>query len=228
MDNVGELDGRMTPGMALMPSLVNEVPQLGMGEEPSWPDAESLAPAAQAATPNADASRGRNGRPGRRGADWPEEPEVVLAAEADQETDVAASLPARRLPASQTRSAHAIPGTGHAAPRPVLTPSCAARSFHPTPSRGAARTACCASEPPDILASRTPARERFGYDEALPYRSSGAGSNAMLAAVWDASTRALEANAQRAALRPCDSCGLTVSSTARFCRRCGAPQTLSA
>jgi hypothetical protein len=72
-----------------------------------------------------------------------------------------------------------------------------------------------------------------GQREALPYRSSGAGSaagSAALAAVWDASTRALEAGAgpQRASLRPCGACGLVVSSTARFCRRCGAPQSLSA
>ena len=100
--------------------------------------------------------------------------------------------------------------------------------------------ACLRRHRPRQLAARRSQLDILGIDdpgegtvsvggrEALPYRSSGAGSNAMLAAVWDASTRALEANAQRAALRPCDSCGLTVSSTARFCRRCGAPQTLSA
>jgi hypothetical protein len=71
----------------------------------------------------------------------------------------------------------------------------------------------------------------IGQREALPYRSSGAGSaanSAALAAVWDASTRYLESGAQRASVRPCGACGLTVSATARFCRRCGAPQTLSA
>jgi hypothetical protein len=71
----------------------------------------------------------------------------------------------------------------------------------------------------------------IGQRDALPYRSSGAGSaanSAALAAIWDASSRYLEAGAQRASLSACGACGLTVSSTARFCRRCGAPQTLSA
>jgi hypothetical protein len=98
---------------------------------------------------------------------------------------------------------------------------------------------------PESLAARRSQLDSLGLDDPgegavpvgrrdqLPYRSSGAGAaavggSAALSAVWDASTRALEAGAQRALLRPCGSCGLTVSSTARFCRRCGAPQTLSA
>jgi hypothetical protein len=99
-------------------------------------------------------------------------------------------------------------------------------------------------EVPESLAARRSQLDSLGIDDpgegtvsvgqrtALPYRSSGAGSaaggSATLAAVWDASTRALMEGAQRASLRPCGSCGLTVSSTARFCRRCGTPQTLSA
>lgn len=98
---------------------------------------------------------------------------------------------------------------------------------------------------PESLAARRTQLDRLGLDdpgegtvpvgqrEQLPYRSSGAGTaavggSAALTAVWDASTRALQAGAQQALLRPCGSCGLTVSSNARFCRRCGAPQTLSA
>jgi hypothetical protein len=233
MDNVGELDGRMTPGMPLMPSLVDEVPQLGMGEEPAWPDAEPLAPAAQAATPNA-------GWPAEDeivvpaaggGVEWPEEPEVVLAAEADQEPDVAAE-PAGEAPAGEPE-----PGP----PTPFPAPATPRRDLRDTFLRGPLVPPRPAAEaPPEQLAARRSQLDILGIEDpgegtvsvgerqALPYRSSGAGSNAMLAAVWDASTRALEANAQRAALRPCDSCGLTVSSTARFCRRCGAPQTLSA
>jgi hypothetical protein len=107
------------------------------------------------------------------------------------------------------------------------------------------RPAPSAEPVPESLAARRSQLDALGLDdhgegavsvgqrEALPYRSSGAGSaagSAALAAVWDASTRALEAGAgpQRASIRPCGACGLTVSSTARFCRRCGAPQTLSA
>ena len=86
----------------------------------------------------------------------------------------------------------------------------------------------------DILGIEDPGQGvvPVGQHDQLPYRSSGAGSTpagvAALSAVWTASTRHLEAGARPATLRHCGGCGLTVSATARFCRRCGAPQALSA
>jgi hypothetical protein len=130
-----------------------------------------------------------------------------------------------------------------APPPPVTTPR---RDLRDTFLRGPIQTPVAASkaEVPESLAARRSQLDSLGIDDpgegtvsvgqrtALPYRSSGAGSaaggSATLAAIWDASTRALMEGAQRASLRPCGSCGLTVSSTARFCRRCGTPQTLSA
>ncbi len=273
VDDVGEFDDRMPAGPALMPSLVDEVPQLTMAEEPAWPAAEPLAPAAQAATPDTAwpaedeivvpaAAAGS--------AEWPEEPEVVLAevepepvvaeepevvlaevepepvvaeeepepvaAEIEEDLVVAAAVEVEE-PVAEAPTIEPEP----AAPEPLPIPTTPRRDLRDTFARGPlVPPRPASSAPPEQLAARRSQLDILGIEdpgegtvsvggrEALPYRSSGAGSNAMLAAVWDASTRALEANAQRAALRPCDSCGLTVSSTARFCRRCGAPQTLSA
>lgn len=265
VDDVGELDERMPTGPALMPSLIDEVPQLTMAEEPAWPAAEPLAPAAQAATPDAAwPSEDEIVVPAAAAAsvEWPEEPELVaaegepepvvgeeepepiaaevepepVAAEIEEELEVAAAVEVEE-PVAETPVIEPEPE----APTPLPTPAAPRRDLRDTFLRGPmVPPRPAADAPPEQLAARRSQLDILGIDdpgegtvsvgerEAMPYRSSGAGSNAMLAAVWDASTRALEANAQRAALRPCDSCGLTVSSTARFCRRCGAPQTLSA
>ena len=177
-----------------------------------------------------------------------QEPEVVIAEvepeaapiEAEVEAEVEAELEVAAAVEVEEPVAEA-PEPEPAAPTPLPTPAAPRRDLRDTFLRGPMVPPRPAAEaPPEQLAARRSQLDILGIDdpgegtvsvgerEAMPYRSSGAGSNAMLAAVWDASTRALEANAQRAALRPCDSCGLTVSSTARFCRRCGAPQTLSA
>ena len=129
---------------------------------------------------------------------------------------------------------------------PAPTPRPARRDLRDTFVRGPQRPTRAPAGPtegePAQLAARRSQLDILGIDDPgegtvpvgqrtqLPYRSSGAGvgGSPTLAAVWDASTRYLEAGALRASLRDCGSCGLTVSSTARFCRRCGAPQTLSA
>ncbi len=43
-------------------------------------------------------------------------------------------------------------------------------------------------------------------------------------AMWAASNREVASSPAPSAVRPCVSCGLSLSSTARFCRRCGSPQ----
>jgi len=65
----------------------------------------------------------------------------------------------------------------------------------------------------------------------LPYRSSGAASPvAALAggAFWDASAREVAGAMSRVGVRTCAECELSLSATARFCRRCGHPQSQSA
>ncbi len=72
----------------------------------------------------------------------------------------------------------------------------------------------------------------------LPYRSGGAATRdgARLAAVaaaaggafWDASAREVAGAITEIGVRSCGHCELSLSATARFCRRCGTPQSQSA
>jgi hypothetical protein len=159
------------------------------------------------------------------------EPEVVLAEEAPIEP------PAEPL----VEPPGEAPGPE---PHLLIPPGTPKRDLRDTFGRGPIVRPPPSREPaPETLAARRSQLDILGIEDpgegsvpvgerdALPYRSSGAGSaphSAAVAAIWDASSRYLESGAQRAALAACGSCGLTVSSTARFCRRCGAPQTLSA
>jgi len=70
----------------------------------------------------------------------------------------------------------------------------------------------------------------------LPYRSSGApAASAALrtasihdGAFWDASAREVAGAVSGIGVRTCAHCELSLSATARFCRRCGTPQAQSA
>ncbi len=71
---------------------------------------------------------------------------------------------------------------------------------------------------------------------AMPYRSRGAAvSPAELArqasaagSFWEASAREVAAAAGQIGVQSCGQCGLSLSATARFCRRCGTQQARSA
>lgn len=94
----------------------------------------------------------------------------------------------------------------------------------------------------ESLAARRAQLEMLGLGEVgegpvgperkvLPYRSSGAASPvARLAggAFWDASAREVAGAASNVGVRSCAECELSLSATARFCRRCGHPQAQSA
>jgi ribosomal protein L40E len=72
----------------------------------------------------------------------------------------------------------------------------------------------------------------------LPYRSRGAsahaGEAARMAAMagdasfWEASAREVAGAVTQIGIQACSDCGLSISATARFCRRCGAQQARSA
>ena len=109
-----------------------------------------------------------------------------------------------------------------------------------------------AAEPTPIddeaLAARRAQLEMLGIDDpgmgkvgqahnVLPYRSSGAGvspSELMQrtlggsTALWDASAREVASARSAVAVQNCDGCGLSLSASARFCRRCGTRQARSA
>jgi hypothetical protein len=175
--------------------------------------------------------------------------EAEAEAAAEPEPLVAEEAPAEPLPEEPVEepiAASAPAPEPQPEPVPFVPPARAPRrDLRDTFARGprAPRPPAREPVPAETLAARRSQLDILGIDDpgqgtvpvgqrdALPYRSSGAGSaanSAALAAIWDASSRYLEAGAQRASLSACGACGLTVSSTARFCRRCGAPQTLSA
>jgi hypothetical protein len=103
----------------------------------------------------------------------------------------------------------------------------------------------------ESLAARRAQLDELGLGEAeqgpigrtrpvlLPYRSSGAAphpadAHAAVAggvtgpAFWDASAREVAGAVTPIGVRSCGQCELSISATARFCRRCGTPQAQSA
>jgi hypothetical protein len=84
----------------------------------------------------------------------------------------------------------------------------------------------------DMLGLGDPGQGPVGPQRnVLPYRSSGAASPlAALAggAFWDASAREVAGAMSHVGVRSCAQCELSLSATARFCRRCGHPQAQSA
>jgi hypothetical protein len=90
----------------------------------------------------------------------------------------------------------------------------------------------------DILGLDDPGQGTVGPERrVLPYRSGGASVHAseirqrMTAgtdALWDASAREVAAARSAVAVQNCGGCGLSLSASARFCRRCGTRQAQSA
>ena len=69
----------------------------------------------------------------------------------------------------------------------------------------------------------------------VPYRSSGASGRSSAAkasqvagSFWDASAREVAGGLGQVAVQSCGHCGLSLSASARFCRRCGTRQARSA
>ena len=106
----------------------------------------------------------------------------------------------------------------------------------------APRDAAAAAADDETLAARRAQLEMLGIGDpgqgpvvperrVLAYRSSGAASPvAALAggAFWDASAREVAGAISQVGVRTCAECELSLSATARFCRRCGHPQSQSA
>ncbi len=88
----------------------------------------------------------------------------------------------------------------------------------------------------DLLGLGDPGEGPVGPSRTvIPYRSSGAAprDGDRLAATagrafWDASAREVSGAITEIGVRSCGHCELSISATARFCRRCGTPQAQSA
>ena len=180
------------------------------------------------------------------------EPEPVVA-EAEPEASVAdvepEPTPEERAAAAAAMAAFLEPAPELPAPRPIRPIS---ETILPIPQQPPAqapdadRVAAQADDPSlaarraqlDLLGIGDPGQGTVGPDRTnvLPYRSSGASvsSREMAirtasglpapAAFWEASAREVAGAMSHVGVHACSDCGLSLSASARFCRRCGTRQ----
>lgn len=134
-----------------------------------------------------------------------------------------------------------------AAPEPEPTPRAPLRPIsdtfvHLPRKTPAAREPAAVAADEETLAARRAKLDMLGLGDPgqgpvgperthLPYRSSGASAPVVALAgraFWDASAREMAGAISQVGVRTCGQCELSLSATARFCRRCGTPQTQSA
>jgi hypothetical protein len=133
------------------------------------------------------------------------------------------------------------------APQPPPTPIRPPRPIEETYVRlprpaAAPRHAAAVAADAEALAARRAQLDMLGLGDpgegpvgparnVLPYRSSGSATPVTVlagGAFWDASAREVAGATSQVGVRNCAECELSVSATARFCRRCGHPQAQSA
>ena len=128
-------------------------------------------------------------------------------------------------------------------PTPIRPPRPIRETFvhtpRPTPGR---RDPAAVAADDEALAARRAQLDMLGLGDpgegplgparnVLPYRSSGSATPVVVlagGAFWDASAREVAGATSQVGIRNCAQCELSVSATARFCRRCGHPQAQSA
>jgi hypothetical protein len=128
-------------------------------------------------------------------------------------------------------------------PTPIRPPRPIRETFvhtpRPTPVR---RDPAAVAADDEALAARRAQLDMLGLGDpgegpvgparnVLPYRSSGSATPVVVlagGAFWDASAREVAGATSQVGIRNCAQCELSVSATARFCRRCGHPQAQSA
>jgi hypothetical protein len=156
------------------------------------------------------------------------EPEPVVEAEAEPvvvEPESVTEVPAQPEP-TPIRPLRPIHDTFARIPRATPAP--------PDPATVAADNESLAARRAqlEMLGLGDPGEGPVGPErKVLPYRSSGAASPVVRlagGAFWDASAREVAGAASNVGVRTCAECELSLSATARFCRRCGHPQAQSA
>ena len=200
----------------------------------------------------ADRRRGRAGAGGRRGPEPEPEPVVAeVAPEPEPEPVVAEVAPS---PSRSRWSPDVEPEPEMPAPQPIrpisetilAMPQQAPPPQAPDADRVAAEAdgASMAARKAqlDLLGIGDPGEGAVGPDRSnvLPYRSSGASVSAKEvamrtasglpapAAFWEASAREVAGAMSHVGVQSCGECGLSLSASARFCRRCGTRQAQSA
>jgi ribosomal protein L40E len=159
----------------------------------------------------------------------PEPEPVVAEVEVEPEPEPLAPQPIRPISETIVR----VPRP--AAPPPVEQPERVAAQAE-DPSVAARRAQL------DILGLGDQGEGPVGPDRSkvLPYRSSGASVHAgeaaaraaaglpMAGSFWEASAREVAGAMSHVGVQSCGNCGLSLSASARFCRRCGTRQARSA
>jgi hypothetical protein len=128
-------------------------------------------------------------------------------------------------------------------PTPIRPPRPIGETFVHTPRpTPVPRDAAAVAADGEALAARRAQLDMLGLGDpgegpvgpqrnVLPYRSSGSATPVTVlagGAFWDASAREVAGATSQVGIRNCAQCELSVSATARFCRRCGHPQAQSA
>jgi hypothetical protein len=159
---------------------------------------------------------------------------VVAEVEPEPEPEPERPAPRPILPISET-ILH-IP-RAEPAPPPVEAEPAAAAAELDDPALAARRAKL------DLLGLGDPGEGPVatGRQNVLPYRSSGAsvhpaelaarqaaGAGAVGGSFWDASAREVAGVMTTIGVQSCGQCGLSLSASARFCRRCGTRQARSA
>ena len=160
------------------------------------------------------------------------EPEPVVAVEPEPEPEPEPAVAAEPEP----RPAQGVTSIGDTIlripePMPLDEDLVAARSDDPAVAARRAQL--------DLLGLGDPGEGPVAASRpnVLPYRSSGASPSARPGATraaqaggsfWDASAREVAGSMGQIAVQSCGHCGLSLSASARFCRRCGTRQAQSA
>ncbi|MEX0626421.1 MAG: hypothetical protein WD402_07745 [Chloroflexota bacterium] len=149
------------------------------------------------------------------------EPEPEATAEPEPEPEAAQPEP------TPIRPLRPIGETFVHLPRPATKPRDAAAVAADDEALAARRAQL------DTLGLGDPGQGPVGPERRVhPYRSSGAPVTPLAAlaggAFWDASAREVAGAISPVGVRSCAQCELSLSATARFCRRCGHPQSQSA
>jgi hypothetical protein len=157
----------------------------------------------------------------------PEPMPVLQEVEPEPEPPVAAEPPPPEPAPAPKRQVRPISDTFVRAPRP------AARTRRPAAAAADEETLAARRAQLDLLGLGDPGQGPVGPAQraTLPYRSSGASAPVIALAAgafWDASAREMAGAITQVGVRTCGQCELSLSATARFCRRCGTPQTQSA
>jgi hypothetical protein len=156
------------------------------------------------------------------------EPEPV-AAEAEPEVEPEPEAKPRTAPPQPIRP---VSETILRLPRPSPAPATAPEELVAAAADDTAMAARRAQL--DMLGLGDPGEGAVGPDRGnvLPYRSSGAPVHpvelAARGSFWEASAREVAGAISHVGVQECADCGLSLSASARFCRRCGTRQARSA